>query len=55
MGYSFAVMIALSHGVDRGCVVAAGVNSITAWLTQASDRALPDRFVAVSVTTCLDF
>ena len=30
--------IALSHGVDRAACAAFGVNSITAWLTQASDR-----------------
>jgi hypothetical protein len=47
-------MIALSHGVDGGWRAAAGVNRITAWLTQASDRALPDRSKAVSVTS-LDF
>jgi len=29
-----------------------GVSRITAWLTQASDKVLPDRPRAVSVTAC---
>ena len=40
-----------SHGVDGAAGAAVGVSSITAWLTQASDKVLPDRFRAVSVTT----
>jgi hypothetical protein len=36
--YTFAVEIALSHGVASVAVAACGVSSITAWLTQASDR-----------------
>ncbi|HOV77227.1 MAG TPA: hypothetical protein PLS24_04315, partial [Sedimentisphaerales bacterium] len=35
--------IALSHGVDRVEKAHFGVSSITAWLAQASDKALPDR------------
>jgi hypothetical protein len=37
----------LSHGVD----VRLGVSRITAWLTQASDKVLPGRASAASVTT----
>lgn len=36
--YTFAVEIALSHGVASVAVATCGVSSITAWLTQASDR-----------------
>ena len=41
----------LSHGVDGAAWAVVGVSRITAWLTQASDKVLPDRFRAVSVTT----
>ena len=43
--------IALSHGVARAAVVAFGVDSITAWLTQASDGAKSGRGKVVSVTS----
>ncbi|MHC4417717.1 MAG: hypothetical protein ACYSU6_03925 [Planctomycetota bacterium] len=36
--YTLPVEIALSHGVASVAVAACGVSSITAWLTQASDR-----------------
>jgi hypothetical protein len=49
--YSYRFRCALSHGVASDRFPVFGVSSITAWLTQASDRALPNRPRAVSVTT----
>jgi hypothetical protein len=45
----------LSHGVEHGRRAAAGVSRITAWLTQASDKVLPGRVYAASVTTSIDY
>ncbi len=43
------VLNALSQGVDMGRKTR-GVGCITAWPAQASDKVLPDRFAAASVS-----
>ena len=49
--YITELVAVLSQGVSRTAGAVIGVSRITAWLTQASDKTLPDRFAAVSVTT----